>query len=244
PPPSRIPGPPGCRRRRTGPPSHGDPGTDRKGRPTAGSTGGGRISWAVPLGYRPGPGIGAGIFTGARITGGHPPRTGLAASPSIHPGLGGHRRVGEGGDIAAPGIADLAAALLLHLVDADHGVERNETALDPGELGLELFLGGVDDHLGALAKDEFLGLEKAPEIALVHVAGVDLENLALIEEDDLVDRILCHDAAIHRGLTKKGRKDSTNRHDPLRHPPTGPVGPVGLCQPRGYNAAPLALITL
>ena len=60
----------------------------------------------------------------------------------------------------------------------------NEGALHPGELVLELLLGRVHHHLGALAEQEFLHLDEPVEVAGVDLAGVDLVDLPLVEEND------------------------------------------------------------
>ena len=69
-------------------------------------------------------------------------------------------------------------------------MQRHEAADDAVELRLELLLARVDHHLGALAEDELLDLQEAPQIALVDLLGVHLVHLALVEEDHLVDRVL------------------------------------------------------
>ncbi|MCY1441916.1 hypothetical protein D9M71_582550 [compost metagenome] len=69
-------------------------------------------------------------------------------------------------------------------------MHRHEAADHPFELGLELLLAGIDHHLGALAEDEFLDFQEAPQIALVDLLGVHLVHLALVQEDNLVDRVL------------------------------------------------------
>src|SRR5690606_10033963 len=42
-------------------------------------------------------------------------------------------------------------------------------------------------HLGAFAEQELLHLDKAIEVALVDLAGIDLVYLSLVQEDDFVD---------------------------------------------------------
>ncbi|MNV88683.1 hypothetical protein D3C71_1829080 [compost metagenome] len=65
-----------------------------------------------------------------------------------------------------------------------HGQEAAHHAV---ELGLELFFAGIDHHLGALAEDELLHLQKAPQIALKDLLGVHFVDLALVEENHLID---------------------------------------------------------
>src|SRR5690554_3475128 len=95
---------------------------------------------------------------------------------------------------AALGLGALASSFLFGFVDADVRGEGEKTAFDVGKLRLQFFFRRVDDDLSALAKNKLLSLEKAPEIALVDLADIDFVDLPLIEENDLVDRILCHDA--------------------------------------------------
>ena len=66
---------------------------------------------------------------------------------------------------------------------------RHEAAQNAFELRLELLLAGVHHHLGALAEDELLDFQEAPQIALVDLLGIHLEDLALVEENHLVDGV-------------------------------------------------------
>src|SRR6185369_4552595 len=68
--------------------------------------------------------------------------------------------------LAAPGLVDA--------VDADHGVQRHERALDARKRDLQLLLGGVDDHARALTEEKPLDLDEAEEIALPDPLAVDL----------------------------------------------------------------------
>ena len=95
-------------------------------------------------------------------------------------------------DVAALPGADLADALLRHLVDAQHGVHGQEAALHARELRLDALFGGVDDDAGTLAEHELLDLDEAEHLALADLAGVDLVDLALVDEDDLVDVLRGH----------------------------------------------------
>jgi len=65
-------------------------------------------------------------------------------------------------------------------------MHRNKRALDTGKLAFQTFLGRVDNDLGAFAKQEFLDLDKAVQVALVDAGHVDLVDLALIQENDPV----------------------------------------------------------
>src|SRR5690606_36278303 len=67
------------------------------------------------------------------------------------------------------------------------GVQRNKGTLHVGKLVVQAFLGRVYHHLGAFAEQELLHLDKAIEVALVDLAGIDLVDLSLVQEDDFVD---------------------------------------------------------
>ena len=54
---------------------------------------------------------------------------------------------------------------LLDLVDADHRVDRDQRALDPRKLVLELLLVRIDDHFGLLAPNELLDFDEAEQRA-------------------------------------------------------------------------------
>jgi len=117
-------------------------------------------------------------------------------------------RHGERHDIAATlGFTDLRRAETLDFIDADDGVHGDKAAHHTVELRLELFLAGVDDHLGALAEDELLHFQKAPQIALKDLLGVHLVHLALVEENHLVDGFaLTHGYAVRTdGLIERAR---------------------------------------
>ena len=90
------------------------------------------------------------------------------ANQSLLPGIG----MGNGMTLPAPlGLADLRRTQALDLVDADDRVHRHEAAQNAFELRLELLLAGVHHHLGALAEDELLDFQEAPQIALVDLLG-------------------------------------------------------------------------
>src|SRR5688572_33228954 len=90
----------------------------------------------------------------------------------------------ELGDVAPLERADLADALLPDLVDADDRVQRQVAALDPGKLGLDALLGRVENYAAALPEHQFLDLDEAEEVAMADLAGVDLVDLALVDEHD------------------------------------------------------------
>ncbi len=66
----------------------------------------------------------------------------------------------------------------------------DEAALHAVELGAQLVLAGVDDHLGLLAEDVVLHLDEAVEVALVDVVRVDLVDLTLVVKQHFVDVLL------------------------------------------------------
>ena len=90
---------------------------------------------------------------------------------------------------------DLADAVLLHLIDAQHRMHGQEGALDPGELALDALLGRVDHHRGALPEHQFLHLDEAEQLAVADLAGVHLVNLALIHEHNPENVTGCHGSA-------------------------------------------------
>src|SRR3546814_20089398 len=65
------------------------------------------------------------------------------------------------------GFAEFRGAQALHLVDAHDRMHRHEAAYHAFELRLELFFARIDDHLRALAKDEFFDFQEAPQITLI-----------------------------------------------------------------------------
>ena len=65
-------------------------------------------------------------------------------------------------------------------------------ALDALELGLDSFLGRVDQHRAFLAKHQFFHLYEAPQGAVADFPGVDFVNLALIGKNDFENVTGCH----------------------------------------------------
>ncbi|MOA24010.1 hypothetical protein D3C78_1446700 [compost metagenome] len=66
-------------------------------------------------------------------------------------------------------------------------MHRHEAADHTFELVLELLFARVDHDLGALPKNEFLDFQEAPQVALIDLFGIHLEDLPLIEEDHFID---------------------------------------------------------
>ncbi len=73
-------------------------------------------------------------------------------------------------------------------------MQRQVGALHAGEFDLDLFLGGVDHDRRPLAEDQFLDLDEAEHRAMAHLAGIDLEDLALVVENDLENVTGGHEA--------------------------------------------------
>ncbi len=82
---------------------------------------------------------------------------------------------------------DLVDTLLVDLVDAHHGVQREVGPAYPGELGLEPLLRGVEHDLAALAEQDLLDLDERIERTLADLARVDLVEVTLLMELDTVD---------------------------------------------------------
>ena len=59
---------------------------------------------------------------------------------------------------------DLADAVLLHLVDAQHRMHGQKGALDPLEFALDALLGRVEHHGGTLAEQQLLDLDEAEQL--------------------------------------------------------------------------------
>ena len=89
----------------------------------------------------------------------------------------------------------LARPVLLHLVDAQDRVHGQEGALDAGEFALDALLAGIEHHGRALAEHQLLDLDEAEQLAVAHLAGVDLVNLALIHEHNAENVTGCHGGA-------------------------------------------------
>src|SRR5512139_3660871 len=81
-------------------------------------------------------------------------------------------------------LGDLAGAALGDLVDPEHGMHGQETALDAVELRLDPLLRRIEQHAGALAEGQLLHLDETQHRAMTDLAGVDLVNLALVHEQD------------------------------------------------------------
>ncbi len=81
-------------------------------------------------------------------------------------------------------LADRRNALLLHFINTNDGLDRNEAAFDAGKLTFKLFFAGINHHLTALAEHKVFYLDEAVEVTLVHLADVDFIDLALIQKGD------------------------------------------------------------
>src|SRR5215469_1739598 len=103
----------------------------------------------------------------------------------------GHRELRDVGPTAFQH-RDLADAVLLHLVDAQDRMHRQEGALDAGELALDALLRGVEYHRGALAEQQFVDLDESEQLSVADAPGVDLVNLALIHEHNAENVTGCH----------------------------------------------------
>lgn len=92
---------------------------------------------------------------------------------------------------------DPVLALRGHLVDADDRMVRDVGMLDPAELGLELFLGRVDQQFGALAENDLADLDEAHHRSLAHLVRVQLVDFALVVENHAENALVvvaCHGA--------------------------------------------------
>src|SRR5689334_12608533 len=103
-----------------------------------------------------------------------------------------YRELRDVGRSAAFQHGDLRRAVLLHLVDAQDRVHRQEGALDTGEFALDALLGGVEHHRGALAEQQLLHLDEPEQLPVADLAGVYLVNLALIHEHNAENVTGCH----------------------------------------------------
>src|SRR3970040_2385511 len=107
------------------------------------------------------------------------------------PGRRIHRH-GKLRDVATLGVSHLAHALLLDLVDAQDRMHRQVRPLHARELGLYFFFRGIDDDRRARAEHELLDLDESEQRAVAHAPRVHLVDLALVQEEHLVDRLGGH----------------------------------------------------
>ena len=63
---------------------------------------------------------------------------------------------------------------------------------DTLKLGFQLFFTRINQDSRAFTEDEFLDFDKVIEIRLIDLPGIDLIDLALVEENDFVDWVGCH----------------------------------------------------
>src|SRR6516165_6858530 len=93
---------------------------------------------------------------------------------------------------------DLRRAVLLHLIDAQDRVHRQEGALDAGELTLDALFGGVEHHGGSLTEQQLLHLDETEQFPVADAPGVYLVNLALIHEHNAENVTGCHGSRMGR----------------------------------------------
>src|SRR5690606_38751485 len=129
----------------------------------------------------------AGYLRCARRT----PRSGVAG-PALAASRRRVHRHRELRDVAAFDIRDLADALLVVFVDAQHRVERDVRPLHALELALDALLGGIHHDGRARPEHELLDLHETEQRPVADTAGVDLVNLTLVQEQDLVNRLRRH----------------------------------------------------
>ena len=95
-------------------------------------------------------------------------------------------------------------------------------AADAVELGLQALLRRVHQHLRALAEDQLLDLDKTVQVRLIDLLRVDLEDLALIEEDDLENG-----SSSVAGVSRHEDRDACRVDERLEaHPGGAPRGAV------------------
>src|SRR5690606_2917535 len=147
------------------------------------------------------------------------------ARPALAASLGRVHRHGELGDVSALDVRDLADALLLDLVDAQNGVQREIGPLHAFELALDTLLGRIDDDRGAGAEHELLDFDETEERAVADASSVDLVNLALVQEQDLVNRLRRHprgsglsEAAELSTLSRSGTRVTSGKRARFREP--------------------------
>src|SRR6516162_9676541 len=103
-----------------------------------------------------------------------------------------HRELRDVGGSAAFQHGDFRGTVFLHLIDAQDGVHRQESAFYPGKLTLDALLGRVQHHGRSLPKEQLLHLDEPEQLAMADPAGVHLVNLALIHEHDAENVTGCH----------------------------------------------------
>src|SRR6185369_1930053 len=115
-----------------------------------------------------------------------PDRRKSAGSSGLAARVARRRRVQRCGELChiAFKLRDLAGTPLVHFIDAQHGMQRQITAFDALEFGLDALLGRVENQAGALAKNQLLDLHETQHRAVADFASVDLVNLALVHEHD------------------------------------------------------------
>ena len=112
-----------------------------------------------------------GFWQGREMIPDRPGRTSAWPTCCASPGPRRVNRIRELRDVRTFDRGHLAHAGLAHLVDANHRMQRQIGAFHPGELRLDLLLGRIDDHRGALAEDEFLDFDKTEQRAVARPCG-------------------------------------------------------------------------
>ena len=115
------------------------------------------------------------------------------------PGIG----MGNGMTLPAP-LASLIFGVPRRsdLVDVTIACIGTKLRRTPSNCALSFSSLGSTTTCGALAEDELLDFQEAPQIALVDLLGIHLEDLALVEENHLVDGVF---ALVHGGESNAGK---------------------------------------
>ena len=67
-------------------------------------------------------------------------------------------------------------------------MHRDEAAFNGRKFVFQLFFCRIHNHLRTLTKNKFLHLQKAPEVALKNMPGINFINLALIKKGNPINR--------------------------------------------------------
>ena len=97
-------------------------------------------------------------------------------------------------------------ALLAYLVDAHDGLHRHIGPFDVGKFGFQLFLGRIDQQGGLFAEHQLLDLDETEHATMADLAGVDLIDLALVEEGHTVKTL----GTAHTGGQGRGARILTD----------------------------------
>ncbi len=102
----------------------------------------------------------------------------------------------------------LTNALLFDLVNPHDAVHGDIGALHGRKFRFQFFLTGIYHQLGLFAEHELFYFDKAIHLALVDRAGVQLEHLILVVENDFVDWVCHRSLGMGAGNFKEGFKES------------------------------------